>query len=267
MSFSGNNPNGSQGTQEAFQNWAGNSSQQGQNNQQGQNGQQTQGNQQQQRQQSSKNDGGFDDASLDKLWEEVKKGGDGNPPANTQQTQQTPATTVSPEDQVASHLKQVGLDAFKLSDSQKAELQAGNFSSIEQVISARTQQAYMQAMSGSKILIDQAVKDAVAKAQSGAMSQMQGSQLREKMHEELPFTKDDLIGPIAESIMQRLLTRGATPDQAIIGLKKSFERINKKQFGDDFQMPNQNSADPYRGGDRDNGQKPNWLSYLQGGDR
>lgn len=272
MSFQGNQ-NGSPGTRAAFENWGGSSApQNGGNNGNGTNPGNTNlnPNQQQQQQQnnqpSDKNDGGFDDKQLDKLWEEIKDGGGGNPPANSASPgTQAPANTVSPEDQVAQHLKQIGLDTFTLSDSQKAELGAGNFSSIEKVISERTQAAYMQAMSGTKVLIDKAVKEGIASATNGAMSQFQGAQLREKMHAALPFTKDDLVGPIAESMMQRLLTRGASPEQALIGVGKAFERLNKAQFGADFQMPNPNSADAFRGGDRNNGQKPNWLSYLQGG--
>lgn len=274
-----------------FQNGGGNSQQQQQGNRQGNNAQnpqnqQAQGNNQQKNTQQNNannqnnaegNTGDNTNNNIDPneglindIWKETQddKGqGPNNNGSNAQQQQQQ-TTQSDPKKDMADYLDGLGLGEFTLSDADKAAIQSGEgLDALVSNINQRIQRAHTSALSNASKLIDARVSAAVDKAVEKSKSFYQGEQLRGVLHEKLPFTKDDVIGPIAETVMRRLMEKGADVTQAIAGTEKFFNRVQTK-MDPTYVPPNANtrqgfrqSAVPKAG---PSGENESWLSVLSG---
>jgi hypothetical protein len=205
--------------------------------------------------------GGVDDKMVDDLWNDIQtpKGDDKKEP-QTIIVKQEPAAK-SPADNLKDHLASVGLGEFTLSEAEKAELQAGNFDLLTNKMHELSVNAYTKALSGSQTLIQEQVKKAVEEATKNSRSYVEGKDLLEALHTAVPATKHPAIGPVAQTVMQRLIDRGATKDQAIEGVKK-WSKIFAKEMGFDTEV-NSNRNGSFRGGQNSEGSgETNWLDIL-----
>jgi len=212
------------------------------------------------------------DDLVQNIWSDVKDGnsGGGNQPQNQQQPQNqnnpnnnnNNGPQKTPEEQIADHLKSVGLEPIQLTEQDKTALQSGDFGGVMDRINQKITGAYIESMKASNKLIENAVTKAVDQAVNKSKNFVEGTQLRELLNEKLPFTKDASIGPVAETIMQRLLGKGATKDQALDGVQKWFDRTFKT-VNPDFQ-PNPNRNEGFRRTPQSTSEDTDWLKALQG---
>lgn len=166
------------------------------------------------------NDGSIDAADIDTIWDQVKKEGskpadDGNPP-NPAPVQKTP------QQQMTEYLTAQGLDPIVLNDAEKAELKEGNFDNVLLKLNDKIVRAHTKALSSTQVMITEAVAAAVGKTKTEIQSQAAGEKNVAALNLALPFTKDKLIGPIAQTVMQRFLDRGASTEEAIKGVSKYY---------------------------------------------
>lgn len=212
------------------------------------------------------------DKMVDDIWNEMKKddtknGGvdptkQQNGPNNQQQQQQDPKA------ELKSYLDGVGLGDFTLTDAQKEQIKSGEgLDAIFADINGRIQLSHTKALSGASALIDKKVKDAVAQAVGESRSYVKGEQLRSELHASLPYTKDPIIGPVAETVYKRILEKGATVPDAIKAVDKFFERVAKTR-DPDYVEPNSNTRNSFRGGSSQMkegpaGENEGWLDVLR----
>lgn len=206
------------------------------------------------------NDGGVNDDDIDNIWNDIKKkkeDDNNNPPPNTQVQQE------DPNKQISDYLQSVGLDPISLTDQDKEELKEGNFDNFIAKINEKTRNAHLKAMSGSKKMIDAAVADAVKQAMDGANDTFAGRMNLQALHTALPFTKEKAIGPVAQTVMQRMINRGASTEDAIEGVRRFFAKTSElytnsmvnKNRNTGFSSSRPNSAENGEGG---------WLDILRG---
>lgn len=206
---------------------------------------------------------GVDDETIDNIWNEVKKDADvqNNNDSNNNNNNNQPL--VKPEDQIKEYLSSVGLAPIALSDSDKAELQAGNFDGVIGRINQNIQTAHMAAVKSSNTLIDQKVARAVEEAVGKSKSFVAGQRSLEALHKALPYTADAAISPVAQTVMQRFIDRGATQEQAIEGVKKWSKRLADAVNPPAKVNPNLNGQ--YRGAQNENSGDVDWLTLLSPG--
>lgn len=209
-----------------------------------------------------------DDALLDNIWSDVQKetppvdntNPAGNPPAPAAPAQ------VDPNVQVANYLKEKGLEQITLTEAQKEGLKTGDPTVMQDLLSqlnGKIVKAHVEAMRGSQTMIQTAVKDAVAEAMKNTTGYVEGKEMREAMQAALPFTKNPNIGPVAETIMKRMMDRGANQEQALKGVDKWF-RTTMMEIDPSF-APNKNTGDGFRKAYKPSGNSDtDWLKALRG---
>ena len=205
------------------------------------------------------------DALIDDIWKETKAKPNPNEPAPTQQ-QQTAPTQTDPAKDVDTYLNSIGLGELKLSETELESFKTGDgVQAVIDNINKRIRDSHVKALSGASTLIEKKVKDAVELAVNSSKSFYQGEQLRGLLQDKLPWTKDPVIAPMAETVLRQLLTKGATYEQGIEGTKKYFERV-QLAMDPSYVAPNKNTQGSYG----NNARKPDqgntdWLKVLSPG--
>ena len=207
-------------------------------------------------------DASIDDEAIDNLWSDIKKKPADNqqqPPNNQQQQPQNQQQQVDPKVQLQNYLKDNGLGEFVVSDAVKAEIKEGNFDNFNAQVLGLVQQAHVKALSGSQTLIKAEVAKAVRAAVDESKGFIAGKEAVSALNTALPFTKDPAIGPIAQTVMQRLLDRGATQEEAIKGVKLWSKKF--VDLADPDRQVNGNRGGNFRGAPS-NEVDTNWVSLL-----
>jgi hypothetical protein len=207
--------------------------------------------------QKNRNDDGVNDDTVDNIWEDIRKKEDedgGAPPVQ-------PTAPVDTKKQMDDYLRGVGLSPIELTDQMKEQISNGDFSGILAEINQRTIQAHVKALSGAKTMIDEAVQKAVTEAKQGARDDYLGQMNLQALNNTLPWTKDKAIAPVARTIMQRFLNRGASTEDAIEGVKRYFDHASTVSSAE---RVNKNRNTNYGGGPRDDSTKGSrgWLDIL-----
>lgn len=213
------------------------------------------------------NDDGINDKDIDSIWADVKK--EGSKPAdsqvpNNQQQQQQPVTK-TPEVQMREYLDSVGLQPIEITDADKEKMQAGDFSGFLGNVNQKISQAHIKAISGSKQLMEAMIGDAVKKAVGDSKDYVEGRASLDALHTALPFTRNPAIGPVAQTVMQRFLNKGATREEAIKGVKKWSETF-VKAFDPNYVdvSPNRNRNGNFSSVNNSEGGDADWVSVLNG---
>jgi hypothetical protein len=234
-----------------------NNQQQNQNNQQQQNNVQNDPNKQ--------NNSGTNNDILDDIWKETKAADDPNKQQqNQQQQQQQQQQQTDPQKQVTDYLASVGLGEFTLTDAQIEQLKTGEgFPELMGQVNQRIQQSHLKAMSNVSTLVDAKVKAAVESAFDKSKSFFQSHQLRETLQEAMPtIAKDPNFGPVAETVLQQLLSKGLSVPKAIEGTKEYFKRMAERVQGENV---NPNTRQPFRSGPsaQEGSGNEGWLDVLR----
>lgn len=207
------------------------------------------------------NDAVIDDKDIDNIWSDVKTKkvvDDQDPNKNQTIVKQEPP---DPKKQLQSYLDEQGLGSFVLSDATKQEIAEGKFEGLQGQVLGLVQQAHTKALSGAQTLIRSEVAKAVKEAGETTRSYIAGKEMVEALHTALPFTKDPAIGPVAQSVMQKALDRGASKEQAVEVVKRwSAKFVN---LADPDRQVNGNRNGSFRGGSQQEG-TGDWVSILSG---
>lgn len=205
--------------------------------------------------------GGVDDQMVDDIWKDITKAPDLNKPQEII-IKQEPVVKTGAE-QLKDYLVQNGLGEFTLSEAEKAELQGGNFDSITAKMHELAVNAHTKALSGAQTIIKSEVDKLRDELKKDNRAVLEGDKALAALHSAVPATKHPAIGPIAQTIYQRLTDRGASQEQAIEGVKKWFA-LTGKEMGFNTEV-NGNRNGSFRGGQSEGSDKTaNWLDILSG---
>lgn len=169
----------------------------------------------------SNNQNNVDD--LDNLWNTDVE----NDPQKTKnnQNEQTNKPTKSADEIFTEHLNSLNftdkLDANKLAE----EIRDGNLEGLINVVNQAGRNAYKQALMTANGMIEKRISKAVDEAVQRSTAQNEGSFAIKRMEERLPFTKDQLHAPVAQSVLKRLIDKGVTVDKAIENVQKYYQKI------------------------------------------
>lgn len=205
------------------------------------------------------NDDTIDDGDIEDIWQNIRSNNKTDTTQQQQQQQQTVKT--DPAEQLKQYLKEQGLGEFVISEDTKKQLQEGNFDAFNNQVLGLVQQAHVKALSGAQTLIKSEVAKAVKAAVDESKGYISGQEALRALNTALPFTKDKAVGPVAQSVMQRFIDRGASQEEAIKGTGLFFKRVAKLADLDGQVNPSRNQN--YRGGnvEQDEGSM-NWIDLL-----
>lgn len=211
------------------------------------------------------NDTGNDAAVLKDLWSDKpveKKGDQQQQPNNQQPNNQGPQKTA--QEQVDDHFKSIGLEPIKLNENEVVAYKE-NPQGLLDMIQTRVQKSYIEAIKGSKQLVDTAVEAAVKKALDSSRGMIEGKELQGLLRAKYSWAADPTIAPIAETVMQRFLDKGQTRDVALENVGKYFNHLGRT-MNPDFvpREPNGNTNENYNRSPQKPDGDTNWLALLQG---
>lgn len=214
------------------------------------------------------NDDGINDKDIDSIWSDVKKEGSKPDGQVAPVAPVAPAAPKDPSVQMKEYLDSVGLQPITISDEDKEKMAAGDFTGFLGNVNQKIQQAHVKAISGSKTLMESMVNDAVTKAVGASKDYVEGKASLDALHTALPFTKNPAIGPVAQTVMQRFINKGATREQALEGVKR-WSKTFVQAFDPNWQetSPNKNRNGNFGGNVNNQGtgdSDADWISVLSG---
>jgi hypothetical protein len=215
------------------------------------------------------NNGSVDDSDIDSIWKKVQSGddgtnnnGDNNQTGNNNNNNNNNPTQLTPEEQLQKYLKDQGLDPIVLTDDDKEKIAAGDLTGLISQLNDKIVRAHTKAITSSGQLMDEKITAAVDKALKETRNYVDTKDNLDALHEAIPYSRDGAIGPVMQTVMQRLLDRGANRAEAIKGTKMWADHFFKKA-NPDFDPANVGNNNSGTGNTR-NGQKveTNWLDVL-----
>jgi len=187
----------------------------------------------------------------------------GVPPANPAAAPAAaPVATVEQQQQYV--MQQLGLTPVSLNDTQRQELQQGNYGSLERIVNDAQQRAFTAAIKASGAL----VKDAVSKALQASGQQtktfVEGNAARQQMQQALPFTANPAFAPVAETVMKKALDTGVDVPTAI-GMTRAYFAAMSQATQQQQQPANASFNGSYSGSPQPSTDQIDWMSVLGGG--
>lgn len=204
--------------------------------QQAQGQQQTQASEQQGQSTAGQAEGAKDFASLyGNIWDNPKQQAQSSQQQATTQQQQQAAPqqqnlASSFDQRVAGfNFAQASLNQEQQAAMQQA-FQAGDMNGFMQAfnpaLNSMMQQVYRQAIMDSGTLAEAAVNRAVDQSKNWTTQAYATDKARNQMHTRLPWTADPALGPVAESVLQRVMGQGKSLDQAIEAVDAFFNHAD-----------------------------------------
>jgi len=208
---------------------------------------------------------------FENFWQLDKDNTDQSTASNFQSQSQNQNGQDPSRDRFREHLDT--LDFMKNVDMDKLrqDFENGSAENLPTAMKTVAENAYTQALIDSSKVMDQKVEKAVEQAVQKSRNEIGSHQMKEFMEEQLSFTKDPAIGPIARGVMQQALQKnGGDKWKALETVKNFFERASKvtsKDLG--FEQvprgrPRNNSGNnpgPSRG-QRTDDDEMDWLKIL-----
>lgn len=206
------------------------------------------------------NNDGNNDKLLDDIWNEAQQQAKKDAPQNQQQNnnnnnQQQQAPDAKAE--VAAYLQKVGLTKTEFTDADITKFQEdprGYLSALED----RIIKSHVEGMRGADTLMTNKIQKAVEEAVNKSKGFYEQREIQDLLTTKYPYMSKPEVGPVAQTVMQRLLDKGMTRDQALEGTDKFFKRI-----GTYANEPNANRNDGYRRTPQASSDD-NWVDALRG---
>lgn len=211
------------------------------------------------------NNGDPNDQMINDIWKEEQA----NTRKQKQQDEQDAddnrggGQTPNAEEQLQSYLKKVGLDDFELSDDEVEQLRTGDANAVMRKVNQRIQRAHLAGLESFNRLVSDRIPKMVEEAVKKSTKIFVDDKARDTMNKELPWTKNKLMAPVAESVMKRFMDQGADIPQAVAATKKYFQRMAQTIGENEI---NSNTRDGGRGRTPQNPGETNWQSMLRGED-
>lgn len=222
-------------------------------------------NAQRQKDTNAQNDG-INDDDVDAIWKEVQKKPADTQQQNQQQQQFQQPAPKEPGEQVKDYMKSIGLEPVALTGGEIELLKSGDPDGVNQIfgnLNNRIQKAHIESVKATQKMIENVMPKMIEEAVAKSKGFVEGKELRGLLNQKFEWSKDPALGPVAETIMQRFLDRGASRDEALQGVDKWAQKM-VKAYDPSF-TPNTNGEGGYKqrtphqpGGDVD------WMATLKG---
>jgi hypothetical protein len=216
------------------------------------------------------NDGAPDDQIVDDIWKAVKDdpapagNQGGNQGGNNQGGGNAPAAK-TPDQIMSGYLAKVGIKPVELSDADLTAIQNGDTSSLKRMLADVNEQvktAHIASIRSANELVKTSVKQAVDDAVAKSRTFVEGKEYRGMLNSALPFTANPLIQPFAETVMQRFLDKGLSPQNAVKAVGQYFEKTYGAMVESMGEEMNTNFSGSYRGSPQKKGDV-DWLALLR----
>lgn len=171
------------------------------------------------------------DVNVDDIWKDIKRENSTGDDRNRDTTVTAPPDTRKPEEKLKDYLDSVGIKPIVLDDRDKEDLKNGEFGNVLSRINDQVAQSHIQGLKSMNTVVEAKVAAAVEAAVGKSRAAFEGDKALTALQTAHPWTKDPVIGPIAQTIMQQFITKGATQEQAIVGVGKYFDRVDEKRNG------------------------------------
>jgi hypothetical protein len=171
----------------------------------------------------------------------------------------------TPSDEWQEHVKSLGFDDIDL-DGIQSDIMEGKTDSLKTAFAAMAEKVYKSSLLTNKSVIDNAVKAAVSEAVSKAVGTTSSNAALEMMHQQLPFTSDAAIEPVAKAVLAKSLKDGKKPAEAIETTRKFFERmqnITAKELNKG-KPPRSSSNSDFANMFGDQEEETDWTALLTG---
>lgn len=209
---------------------------------------------------------GINDADVDAIWKDVQK----KPADQQQQTTQTSAPMVvqkEPGEQVKDYMKSVGLEPVALTGADIELLKSGDADGVARIfgnINQQIQKAHIESVKAAQSLITNAMPKMVEEAVAKSKGFVEGKELRGLLQAKFEWAKDSALGPVAETLMQRFLDKGASRDEALQGVDKWAQKFVRAY--DPTFTPNTDGEGTFRNRtpQKPGGGELDWMTALKG---
>lgn len=178
---------------------------------------------------SGNNNDTSNDVNVDDIWKDIKKENSTGDVRNENTQQTTAPDNRKPEEKLKDYLDSVGIKPVVLDDRDKEDLKNGEFGGVLGRINDQVAQSHIKALQSMNTVVEAKVAAAVDAAVGKSKAAFEGDKALSALNTAHPWTKDPVIGPIAQTIMQQFINRGATQDQAVTGVGKYFDRVDEKR--------------------------------------
>ena len=215
-----------------------------------------------------------DDKLLNEVWSQNQadtSGGDGenkNQNNNNQnQNNQNQNNQVNPDQVLQSHLKEIGLEPFTLTDEEIEGIKDGTgINALISRINKQNVSSYLASMKNMDQLIKQRVEAGIKQANENTQNTLQGIDLKNYLETNIPYVKgNSLLGPVAETAFKAFYNKTNGDKERAIRLTKRFleETADTVNSNDPNRQDNFNRGS-FRGNPnvKDDGAK-DWIEVLR----
>jgi hypothetical protein len=144
-----------------------------------------------------------------------------NTPDNSQQNAQR-----TPQEIFREHVSGLGLGRGADLKGAFEAAQNGDFSKFEAVMQGISEGIYTAAITNANTIFNSKLSKAVDEAVSKATGNVKASGAVSKMNEQLPFTKNPALAPVANAVLGQLLKKGADVSDAVEQVGKFFKEMH-----------------------------------------
>lgn len=208
---------------------------------------------------------GINDEDVDAIWKDVKKETTTPAPTNVQPT--TVVAAKEPAEQVKDYMKSVGLEPVALTGADIELLKSGDPDGVARIfgnINQQIQKAHIESVKAAQTLVTNMMPKMVEEAVAKSKGFVEGKELRGLLQAKFEWAKDSALGPVAETLMQRFLDKGASRDEALQGVDKWAQKFVRAY--DPTFTPNTDGGGNFkqRTPSRPGGEDLDWMSALKG---
>ena len=211
------------------------------------------------------------DALIDDIWKASKtQSQSGNDPAqqnDPSNPQPAAKTTADLQKTVKDYLQTLDLGDLTISEADIERLKSGEgFQDLASNLNGRIQNSFLNAVGEVNKLLNKKLPQMVEEAVNKSRQVYEGGELRKRLNEQMPFTRDAAVGPVAESVLRRFLEKPDTSEAQAMDLTKRFFQRVGGMVSEHFPNGdvNTNTREGFRGAPRVSSETKNWLDVLKG---
>lgn len=156
------------------------------------------------------------------LWDnpDTEKGENKDQKQQTQSIQQGPTNQEVFDDHIKSLDLMGGVDLEKIT----ADLNNGSIESLNSAFGTLAKNVYTKALVNTNKIMDQKIAKAVEQAVEQSKTSFGSDFAMQQMNSQLPFTAKPAIAPMAKQVLEQLIKKGKSTEEAIKGVKDYFQQ-------------------------------------------
>jgi hypothetical protein len=205
--------------------------------------------------------------SLDTMWEAPDAAGRESAANTNTQGAGNEGNQPTADEALQTHIDSLGLTNGIDFTAAAAAMQQGDVEGMQKAFLAIASNSYKAAMLDSNKIVTERVTKIQDDMRKESDSQIQTGKLVDAMHTAMPFTKQPSFDPMAKAVLTQFVSKGATQDQAIDGVRKYFKKVSDEMIGLQPKKPRSTPSAPFGelpdvdGNDDD---VPDWVEILGG---